>query len=100
TPSIEAAHDRTWTEGTSEARNDSLDADVLAAATRLHAVRFYHSRESLARIVGTCLGEGFLAGLPAIVIATPEHRDAIKQALAAHYFDVSRLERANDLIMV
>jgi len=26
------------------------------------------------------------------VIATPDHRDAIKQALSAHYFDVSRLE--------
>jgi hypothetical protein len=46
------------------------------------------------------LGEGFLAGLPAIVIATPEHRDAIKQSLSAHYFDVLRLERANDLIIV
>ena len=98
--SIEAAHDRTWTEGTSEVQNDSLNADALAAATRLHAVRFYESRESLARIVGKFLGEGFLAGLPAIVIATPAHRDAIEQSLSAHYFDVSRLERANDLIMV
>ena len=76
--SIEAAHDRTWTQGTSELQNDSLNADALAAATRLHAVRFYENRESLARIVGKFLGEGFLAGLPAIVIATPEHRGAIK----------------------
>jgi len=38
--------------------------------------------------------------LPAIVIATPEHCDAIKQSLAAHYFDVPRLEAANDLIIV
>jgi len=97
---IEAAHDRTWTEGTPEIQGDSLTVEAVEAATRLHAVRFYESRESLARIVGKFLGEGFLAGLPAIVIATPDHRDAIKQALSAHYFDVSRLERANDLIIV
>jgi len=98
--SIEAAHDRTWIEGTSEVHGDSLTADAVGAAARLHAVRFYESRESLARIVGKFLGEGFLAGLPAIVIATPEHRDAIKQSLSAHYFDISRLEAASDLIIV
>lgn|GEM_PF-1485239 len=98
--SIEAVHDRTWAEGAAAVRHDSLDADAVAAATRLHAVRFYESRESLARIVGKFLGEGFLAGLPAIVIATPEHRDAITQSLSAHYFDVARLEAANDLIVV
>ena len=57
------------------------------AATRVHAVRFYESRESLAKIVGKLLGEGFIAGLPAIVIATPQHRDASSTVLAAHYFD-------------
>jgi len=96
---IEAAHDRTWTEGTSGSQDDSLTAYAVGTA-RLHAVRFYESRESLARIVGTFLGEGFLAGLPAIVIATPQHGDAIKQSLSAHYFDVARLEAANDLIVV
>ena len=50
--------------------------------------------------MGKFLGEGFIAGLPAVVIATPPHRDAIRTVLAGHYFDLSRLEAANDLIMV
>ncbi len=98
--SIDAVHDRCWTEGTSELSPDLLNVDAAGAATPMHAVRFYDNRDSLARIVGTFLGEGFVAGLPAIVIATPEHRDAIKQSLSAHYFDVARLEAAQDLIIV
>jgi hypothetical protein len=66
---------------------------------RFHAVRFYESRQSLAGMVGQFLGEGFVAGLPAVVIATPEHLDAIKGVLAARFFDVARLEAAGDLIM-
>ena len=42
---------------------------------QFHAVRFYESRQSLAGMVGQFLGEGFVAGLPAVVIATPEHLD-------------------------
>jgi hypothetical protein len=41
-----------------------------------------------------------VAGSPAVVIATPEHRDAIGRALAAQFFDVARLEAAGELIMV
>jgi hypothetical protein len=65
-----------------------------------HAVRFYESRHSLAGMVGQFLGEGFVAGLPAVVIATPEHLDGIKSVLTARFFDVARLEAAGDLIMV
>jgi hypothetical protein len=42
----------------------SLDDEAVAAATRVHAVRFYESRESLAKIVGTFLGEGSSPGCP------------------------------------
>jgi len=42
-----------------------------------HAVRFYEDAQSLARMVATFVAEGFIGGFPAIVIATPEHRDAI-----------------------
>ncbi len=66
---------------------------------QFHAVRFYESRQSIAGMVGQFLGEGFVAGLPAVVIATPEHLDAIKGVLAARCFDVARLEAAGDLIM-
>lgn len=38
--------------------------------------------------------------MPAVVIATPPHRDAIRTVLVGHYFDLSRVESANDLIMV
>jgi hypothetical protein len=66
---------------------------------QFHAVRFYESRQSLAKMVGQFLGEGFVAGLPAVVIATPEHLDAIKSVLTMRFFDVARLEAAGDLIM-
>jgi hypothetical protein len=45
---------------------------------QFHAVRFYESRQSLAGMVGQFLGEGFVAGLPAVVIATPAHVESIK----------------------
>ena len=67
---------------------------------QFHAVRFYESRQSLAGMVGQFLGEGFVAGLPAVVIATPAHLESIKGVLTARYFDVGRLEAAGDLIMV
>ncbi|HUQ97897.1 MAG TPA: MEDS domain-containing protein [Gemmatimonadaceae bacterium] len=96
---IEAAHDRSLFEGTSDASEAPAPAST-SDATPLHAVRFYENRESLAKIVGTFLGEGFVSGRPAIVVATPEHRDAISRVLTAHYFDLTRLQAAGDLIMV
>ena len=97
---IAAVHDRSWSEGQSPIASHAPDDEAVAAATRVHAVRFYESRGALAKIVGKFLGEGFIAGLPAVVIATPPHRDAIRTVLVGHYFDLSRLESANDLIMV
>jgi hypothetical protein len=87
---IAGAHDR------------SIGADRAGAADQLplHAVRFYEDRDALAQLVSRFLGEGFVAGSPAIVIATPEHREAIRSALTARCFDVARLERAGDLLMV
>jgi hypothetical protein len=97
---IAALHDRSWFEGEVQITTHVPDDEAVAAATRVHAVRFYESRESLAKIVGKFLGEGFIAGLPAVVIATPPHREAIRTVLAGHYFDLSRLEAASDLIMI
>jgi len=59
-----------------------------------HAVRFYEDEESLCRIAADFLGDGLVAGQPAVVIATPVHRDGILRALEALSFDISRL-RAN-----
>jgi hypothetical protein len=96
---IEAVHDGSVFEGR-DSHGDHDHPHAAATARQTHAVRFYENRESLARIVGRFLGEGFVVGLPAIVIATPEHRDAIRQVLTGHYFDLDRLSAADDLIMV
>jgi KaiC/GvpD/RAD55 family RecA-like ATPase len=90
---IQQAHDRTISEGTLAVPRSTPDK------SSCHAVRFYQNRDSLARIVGHFLGEGFIDGLPAIVIATPEHREAIRDVLTTRFFDVSRLEATGNLIM-
>ena len=66
---IEETHDRSVVQDTlrrGEARPSTSDYG------QFHAVRFYESRQSLAGMVGQFLGEGFVAGLPAVVIATPD----------------------------
>jgi hypothetical protein len=70
-----------------------------AAAAHVHAVRFYQDSHSLARIVTQFLDEGLSIGSPAIVIATPEHREAIEASLSARGVDVSRLRQSDDLII-
>lgn len=70
-----------------------------AAGRHFHAVQFYPDRHALARIVSEFLDEGFSAGEPAIVIATPEHRDAIEAALRMRDVDVTDRRRSNDLIV-
>ncbi len=64
-----------------------------------HAVRFYESSEGLCKIVADFLGEGLGKGLPAVVIATPAHRELIDQLLQARGFDVDRLKQSGDLIV-
>jgi hypothetical protein len=70
------------------------------AEVQSHAVRFYKDSNGLARIVSAFINEGLSAGLPAIVIATPEHREAIEGSLKALRVDVSRLLSSDDLIFV
>lgn len=64
-----------------------------------HAVRFYESPEALSRIVADFLGEGLGAGLPGIVIATPEHTMNIQEQLRARGFDLERLKETGDLTL-
>src|SRR4051812_6531666 len=74
------------------------------AATRtsghFHAVRFYDSKESLCRTVADFLGEGIALGQPALVIATPRHRDGILQELRSRGVDGDALAAAGDLLML
>jgi MEDS: MEthanogen/methylotroph, DcmR Sensory domain len=65
-----------------------------------HAVRFYRDADSLSRLVADFLAEGFREDQPAIVIATPGHRQGIVQHLNAQMFDIRRLERRGDLIFL
>jgi MEDS: MEthanogen/methylotroph, DcmR Sensory domain len=92
-------HDRSSAQRDSESTISSASA-VTRGEGHFHAVRFYQDRDSLARIVARFLGEGFVAASPAVVIATREHREAISRALTEQFFDVARLERASELIMV
>lgn len=95
---IQAAHDRSVSQDASTPmRRGGL---TVPEHGHFHAVRFYESRGSLARIVAQFLGEGFATGFPAIVIATPDHLDAIRTVLTARSFDLTRLEAAGDLIVV
>jgi hypothetical protein len=63
-----------------------------------HAVRFYENTTTLCRIVADFVGEGFAAGSPALVIATPEHRDAIIEELTLRGRDTARLQAAGQLV--
>jgi hypothetical protein len=65
-----------------------------------HAVRFYENPQSLCKIVAEFLGEGFVAGQPALVIGTPEHRAGVLEELRTRHFDVARMQEAGDLLML
>ena len=68
--------------------------------THVHAVRFYEDDDSLCRIVGGFLTDGFAEGSPAIVIATPTHRDGIAKCLIERSVDVEERQHAGDLLFL
>jgi hypothetical protein len=63
-----------------------------------HAVQFYGNDQSLFSTVGGFIGEGLVAGQPAIVIATPSHTAAILNELARRLIDVQQAKRIGDLV--
>ena len=65
-----------------------------------HAVRFYKDSDSLCAIVGTFLKEGFVASQPAVVIATPAHREKIEVCLTGEGLDVPTLKASGQLVLV
>ena len=65
-----------------------------------HAVPFYENQESLCRMVGEFLSEGLIAGQPALVIGTPEHREAIVRELNDRNINTQKLEAAGDLFLL
>jgi len=62
-----------------------------------HAVKFYKDDRSLGRTVAEFLAPGLRERNPAIVIATPDHRELIARELAARAIDVRHLQRTGDL---
>jgi MEDS: MEthanogen/methylotroph, DcmR Sensory domain len=65
-----------------------------------HAVRFYESDRALSRIVAEFLSDGFEAGNPGIIVATPRQRGAIVRELSARSVDVARVLRSGDLVLL
>jgi hypothetical protein len=65
-----------------------------------HAVQFYSNEACLYSTVATFVGEGFLSGEPAIVIATEPHTKGILDALTARFIDVAAALRAGDLVLL
>ena len=65
-----------------------------------HAVKFYDDAASLGRTVAEFLAPGLGERSPAIVIATPAHRQMIARELAQRFVDVHQLERDGDLQML
>jgi DcmR-like sensory protein len=65
-----------------------------------HAVQFYGCDESLFSTVAGFVGEGLVAGQPAILIATQSHRDGIVTALEKRYINVERARRLGDLVLL
>jgi hypothetical protein len=79
---------------------DPLAASQTGSLGHFHAVRFYENKASLCRTVADFLGEGIALGQPGLVIATPEHRDALLAELRSRHFDVDRVQRAGDLLLI
>jgi hypothetical protein len=65
-----------------------------------HAVKYYKDEEALGRTVAEFLSRGLRDRLPAIVIATPEHRQLITKELTKRDLDVPRLEAEGALHML
>lgn len=65
-----------------------------------HSVHFYEDSPSLCRIVGEFLCEGLSIGAPALIIATPPHRDQILANVEARGIDAALARRQGELVVL
>lgn len=66
-----------------------------------HAVQFFESDEALCPIVAQFVGEGFVAGEPAVIIAPQRYREQIVQELSSRSFDLKKLQGTRgDLLLL
>jgi hypothetical protein len=79
---------------------EATHSGIGGAAAYPHAVKFYDDEESLGRTVADFLAPGLRERQPAIVIATPPHREVIANELARRGVDVRELEHSGDLQML
>lgn len=70
------------------------------SSTSFHAVRFYKDAQSLCALVSTFLRDGFTASHPAVVIATPEHRNGILEQLRWGGVDTVTLQATGGLVLL
>lgn len=71
-----------------------------SATAGYHAVRFYESDRSLARIVAEFLEQGFDGGGAGILVATATLRAEILRELTDRSLDVDGLQRSHDLLLL
>jgi PAS domain S-box-containing protein len=65
-----------------------------------HLVQFYEDEHYLASVVGQFVGHGLAACESAVIIATPEHRRAFTEELAARGHDVEAAQASGRLVLV
>jgi len=65
-----------------------------------HSVQFYKDPDALCRIVGAFIGEGLRQGNPALVVATPAHKERIDASLQERGLDVSTLKHDGQLTVL
>jgi MEDS: MEthanogen/methylotroph, DcmR Sensory domain len=69
-------------------------------ANHTHAVQFYGSESTLYSTAATFLSEGLILGQPALILATPEHRDGIVEQLYERLVDCECAVRDGDLVLL
>ena len=74
--------------------------DATRNAAHRHAVQFYRSEASLFKTAAGFVAEGFIAGQPAIIIATADHRQGILNELGPQLVGVALARPNGDLVVL
>jgi KaiC/GvpD/RAD55 family RecA-like ATPase len=72
----------------------------MSEAHRYHAVQFYDHEQVLYATAAGFLGQGLVDEQPAILIATPAHRQPILEYLRGRMLDVDHAQRRGNLIVL
>lgn len=69
-------------------------------AERAHCVQFYHHDDFLVESIAAFVEAGLDAGEPCLIIATPGHRQALKQRLLSHGSDIATASAQSKFVML